>query len=304
MKTRVLFALSLALVASPAFGMTNLVVTQGEEIDLAVLYSSTDLLHGKIATELPGDKGWHPVNTDPADRLPAFTDGEGIRATGLTGLLSDFPGAGAPAKKIEYSLTEAHDISEIRIFTGNNGRDGRIFHTYTASFSSDGVSFSAPLYVQSHPSGTLNNSQNNQWRLVLSQLTDDTGFLVKNVTHLRFDFYSVDNTAGQMRDPFDGINPFTGQNDGLNTAFVSPLLLEIDVFGQLSPPKLAAGIANNNLSLVWITSQTGFVLQSTDNLESPSWNDLDPQPEIIVNGNTNSTAVPIGSSRKFYRLRQ
>jgi hypothetical protein len=304
MKTSILLASLVCLTASSAFATTNLVVTQGEEFDLAVLYSSEDLLQGLIATELPGDKGWHSVNTDPLDQLPAFTDGEGIRSTGLTGLLADFPGAGMPAKRIEYALTEAHDISEIRIFTGNNGQDGRVFHTYTISFSSDGVSFSLPLYVQSHASGTLNNSQNNQWRLVLSQLTDDAGFLAKSVTHLRFDFYSVDNTTGQMRDPFDGVNSFTGLDDGLTFAFVSPLVLEIDVFGQLSPPKLLASVAGTNLNLVWITSQTGFVLQSSDDLESPFWADLTPQPDIIVNGNTNNTAIPITVSKKFYRLRQ
>jgi hypothetical protein len=48
--------------------------------------------------------GWHSVNTNPADQLPAFTDGEGILASGLTGLLNDFPASGHPAKRIEYAL--------------------------------------------------------------------------------------------------------------------------------------------------------------------------------------------------------
>jgi hypothetical protein len=51
------------------------------------------------------------------------------------------------------------------------------------------------------------------------------------VTNLRFDFYFVDNTASEMRDPFDGVNPFTGVDDGLSAPFVSPLVWEIDVIG-------------------------------------------------------------------------
>ena len=32
-----------------------------------------------------------------------------------------------------------------------------------------------------------------------------------------------------MRDPFDGVNPFTGFDDGLSAAFVSPLVWELDL---------------------------------------------------------------------------
>jgi len=169
-------------------------------------------------------------NPDSPDGLPAFTDGLGLGASGLTGLLNDFPGAGVPAKRIQYTLPEARDIGEIRMFTGNDGKDGRVFHTYTVEFSSDsGVTWSEPIYVQSHASGTLNNAGNNNWRNVLSQLTEPEGLLAAGVTDLRFDIYSVDNTGGQMRDPFDGVNPFTSLDDGLTAAFVSPLVWEIDV---------------------------------------------------------------------------
>ncbi len=86
-----------ATAVGSASAQITLTVTQGEETDLAATYDSTDLIQGLIAVELPGDRGWHSVNTDPLDRLPAFTDGQGMRATGLTGLLNDFPGAGLPA---------------------------------------------------------------------------------------------------------------------------------------------------------------------------------------------------------------
>ncbi|GMU23621.1 MAG: hypothetical protein AMXMBFR13_36990 [Phycisphaerae bacterium] len=221
----------LAILGGAVQAAPVLTVTQGEEEDLAVLWSSSDLIQGLIATELPGDNGWHPVNEDPLDKLPALTDGAGMRSTGFTGLLNDFPTLGDPTKLIDYALPEPATIGEIRVFTGNNGRDGRVFHTYTVEFSDDnGATYSPPIYVQSHPSGTLNNVQNNQWRVVLSQLTDDSGPLAVDATNIRLYFYSVDNTGGQNRDPFDGVNPFTEVDDQLTAAFVSPLVWEIDVF--------------------------------------------------------------------------
>lgn len=62
------------------------------------------------------------------------------------------------------------------------------------------------------------------------EIFDESGVpLVIGATNLQFDFYAVDNTGGQMRDPFDGMNPFTGADDGLTAGFVSPLVYEIDV---------------------------------------------------------------------------
>ena len=95
----ILSLLCAAAVGSASAQITNM-VTQGEETDLAATYDSTDLIQGLIPVELPGDMGWHSANIDPLDQLPAFTDGAGMRATGLTGLLNDFPPAGTPAKLI------------------------------------------------------------------------------------------------------------------------------------------------------------------------------------------------------------
>ena len=61
--------------------------------DLDPMISVGDLIVGQIGVELPGDLGWHPANGDPLDKLPAFTDNGGVRATGLTGLLNDYPAA-------------------------------------------------------------------------------------------------------------------------------------------------------------------------------------------------------------------
>jgi len=309
MKTMIPFLCSLSGAAiclwqAPACAAPSLAVSQGEESALPVLYDSTDLIQGLIATELPGDKGWHPAVVNAEDKLPAFTDGAGILASGLTGLLNDFPGAGFPAKRIQYALAAPADIGEIRVFTGNNGRDGRVFHTYTVRFSSDGgQTFTEPVYVQSHPSGTLNTPQINNWRVVLSQLTDTAGPLALQATHVEFDFYSVDNTGGQMRDPFDGLNPFTGTDDGLTAAFVSPLVWEIDVLAATRPPALSAVRVGNNLALSWVGPAQGAAIQSTASLSPPDWQDLNPQPAITSDGTTNTALVLIESGQGYFRLR-
>lgn len=224
--------LAVCLLPASLSAEPRIVVTQGEEADLGATFSSIDLIQGLIPQALPGDRGWHPANTDPADQLPAFTDGAGMRATGLTGLLNDFPPAGEPTKLIRYDLPLPVDVEEVRVFTGNKDRDGRVFHTYTIAFSSDGgETFSPEIYVQSHPSGTINNTQFNQWRVVLSRVTDTSGRLATRVNSIRFHFYAADNSEGQTRDPFNGVNPYTGRDDGFNAPISSPLIWEIDVFG-------------------------------------------------------------------------
>jgi hypothetical protein len=190
-----------------------------------------------IPTVLAGDLGWHPVNTNPADQLPAFTDGIGDTGSGLTGLLNDFPAAGEPAKLIRYDLGDPHDVSEIRLFTGNFGMDGRIFSTTAIYTSTDGSDFELLGYFQSDPSGSENHSGipgGPDGATVVRVFRDDDSPLATDITHIRFDFYAVSDLSGVMRDPFDGVNSFTGINDGLAAAYVSPLVREIDVFGTLS----------------------------------------------------------------------
>lgn len=289
-----------------ARGAMVITTSQGEEFDLPVLYDTNDVIQGLIPAVLEGDLGWHPVNTDPADQLPAFTDGQGMRPTGLTGLLADFPPAGNPAKRILYSLTAPVDVSEIRVFSGNNGRDGRVFHTYTVRFSSDaGQTFTPPIYVQSHLSGTLNNAGHNQWYAALTQLTDDTTALAANVNRVQFEFYGVDNTLGEMRDPFNGLNPFTGADDGFTDPITSPLILEIDLLGQFSLPSLSANSAQGSMILSWVTGLTNaFALQSSTTLQPNSWSTLDPQPQIQADGTRYSATLPTAASPRFYRLIQ
>jgi hypothetical protein len=74
-------------------------------------------------------------------------------------------------------------------------------------------------YFESDPLGTVNSGQ---WGSTLVRISDDTNApLAAGATHLLFEFYAVDNTRGQYRDPFAGVNPFTGIDDGLTAAFVA-----------------------------------------------------------------------------------
>lgn len=216
-----------AAIAAPAQAVVSFTTQHGPDAtSLDGLIRNDDLINGLLGTELPGDLGWHPANTNPADRLPALTDGLGILASGLTGLLNDFPGSGNPTKKLQYDLAGPSDIAQINILTGNLGRDGRVFSTTVVRTSTDGgTNFGLLGYFQSDPSGTVNAGQ---WGSTFVSITADAGELA-GVTNIQFDLYAVDNTQGQMRDPFDGVNPFTGLDDGLSAPIASPLVFEIDV---------------------------------------------------------------------------
>jgi hypothetical protein len=106
-----------------------------------------------------------------------------------------------------------------------------------------------------------------------------------------------------MRDPFDGINPFTGTDDFLTAAFVSPLVWEIDVLGADSPPRLSADFVGTGLQLSWLSRATGTVVQAATQLASPDWADLVPQPVIQTDGITNTTSVVVGNNSRYFRLR-
>jgi PEP-CTERM motif len=206
-----------------------------------------DLISGKIATELPGDMGWHPAVSDPLDKLPAFTDDAGIRGTGLTGLMNDFPGDGNPAKIIRYDFSGPTDIGAIQVLTGNNGRDGRIYSTFAVYTSTDNdATYNLLGYFESDPLGSVNNANTPddvRWGSTLVKVFDNaSATLASGVTNMKFNLYAVDNTQGQYVDPFIGVNPFTGLDDlsgPPNPAQASPLVLEIDVLPVPEPASAA-----------------------------------------------------------------
>jgi hypothetical protein len=88
-------------------------------------------------------------------------------------------------------------------------------------------------YFQSDPSGTINNESTEgvipNAATLVSIFDDAAPLMLTGVTNLQIDLYAVDNTQGQMRDPFEGVNPFTGIDDGLTGPNTSPIVWEIDV---------------------------------------------------------------------------
>jgi len=230
------------------------------------LISSTDLIQGRQTTDIdvyenPMDSlgnpvlpGWHPANTDPADQLAAFTDGQGIRATGLSGLLNDANvdnPSGYAAKVVQYPFTTPVDIGKINVFTGNrNNADSRIFaSTYIEYSTNFGGTFQPLGYFRSDPSGTINDESNPnstfvpaQKSTLLSIFDDASPTMISGVTDLVINLYAVGADIDQNSpnrgihgDHFDGINQITGIDDGIRSAFVSPLVFEIDVFAPAAP---------------------------------------------------------------------
>lgn len=263
------FGLAVFFLAASGLGAVTSSTIHGAAHDsLNGLISTTDLIHGRQTVDIdvfenPTDSfgisplpGWHPVNTDPADQLAAFTDGLGIRSTGFSGLLNDnFPVAnasGKPAKIVEYPFDTPVDIGRINIFSGNRvNSDGRIFSTTYIEYSRDNGFTYQPLgFFQSDPFGTINRETNPvpplapaQGSTLVSVFDNANATMLSGVTNLIFNLYSVDNTGGQYRDPFDGLNPITGLDDGLSVAFNSPIIFELDV---LPPSAGQVGDYNGN----------------------------------------------------------
>lgn len=169
--------------------------------------------------------------------------------SGVTGLLNDFQGPtiGLAANDVNYftySFGGPKGVSDIIVTSGNFGGDGRIFLTFLAEYSTDnGANWTGfgpnSGYFQSDPSGSINvagNAQNisgdqfdpyEETQVAITR--DDRPFLAAGVTDLRFLFFNVDNTQGQNRDPYAGVNPFTGFDDGFTQPATGSLVWEIDV---------------------------------------------------------------------------
>jgi len=249
MKRLAAFTLSLFVVTAANAAVTSVTLHDAASNGLDGEVAVGDLISGMNGVELP-DNGWHPANpasmngsTDP-NGLPTFTDdvGRDGAASGLAGLLNDFPTAGEPTKRVDYALGGPTDIGAIQILSGNDGMDGRVFSTTVISTSIDnGSNYSVLGYFQSDPSGTINSGEIGS---TLVRVFDDASpVLAGGVTNVLFEFYGVDNTLGEMRDPFDGVNPFTGADDGLTAPNTSPLIWEVDVIAAIPEPSTAALLA-------------------------------------------------------------
>ena len=208
------------------------------------MIATDDLIAGMDGEQLPGDLGW--ASFIEADTLRVATDGLGSLSTRY-GLLKDAPGSGNPTKRIRYALPDPSDVHEIRVMTGHpieGSGDARAFSTFVVRYSIDGgTSYHLLGYFQSDLSGTQNAGAV-QGTLV-TVWDSQSPILLGGVTHLEFDFFAV-GSGQEMRDPYDGENPYTVDDDDLAAAVSAPYLWEIDVIGEPSPvvnqpPTAAAG---------------------------------------------------------------
>jgi uncharacterized repeat protein (TIGR03803 family) len=87
----------------------------------------------------------------------------------------------------------------------------------------------------------------------------------------------------------------TGGPSGYGSVFSVPI--------PAGPPELGISRSAANVIITWSTNITGFTLQSTTNLDSPSfWSTVSPGP-TVVNGQ-NTVTNPISGNQQFYRLSQ
>ncbi len=66
------------------------------------------------------------------------------------------------------------------------------------------------------------------------------------------------------------------------------------------PPKITAALVNGNLILSWPASDSGFNLESTDDLTTPNWTGFGGS--VTTDGITDTATIPISGTQQFYRL--
>ncbi|MFW5697943.1 MAG: hypothetical protein ACOCX1_05240, partial [Fimbriimonadaceae bacterium] len=118
-----------------------------------------DLIAGVTGTKVSGN--FQNVGGYTHALEAGLTDGIRINSDSVDGLLNDFPGSGNPALVMQYDFGTATNIGALRLHSGNDGRDGRVFHSYLLRFSTDGTTFTDDdnsIFVQSAGYGQGNTA--------------------------------------------------------------------------------------------------------------------------------------------------
>ena len=132
----------------------------------------------------------------------------------------------------------AVDLTELRVFSGNQGKDGRVFQHYDVfvtadpwpSATSDWILLMAE--VTSAPFWTSNTGE--EIGASLSRLTNPAGgALAADITGLQLAFYAVSRTDSVFHDDWDACSG--DDRDATDAAFESPLIYEVDAYFGSQP---------------------------------------------------------------------
>ena len=190
---------------------------------------------------------------------------------------------------------DGSDFTTLYSFSASSTNSSGFFTNY------DGIGPRANLILSSNVlfgtaigGGTWGNGT------VFKVKTDGTSFVT---------LHSFTATSGSPPANFDGVGPNglvlsgdilygTSQNGG---NWGGGTLFSISLTS--SPPQLSIAASGTNVVLKWPTSVTGFALQATTNLISPTaWIAVAPAP-VVVSGQYTVTNLVSGKQR-FYRLSQ
>ena len=78
--------------------------------------------------------------------------------------------------------------------------------------------------------------------------------------------------------------------------------IKLSVESEVERPQLRFELSGKNLILSWPTNSTGFVIEASDSLETPSWTRVSLAPVVI--GTNHSAKIAIAGTSKFYRLQR
>ena len=180
--------------------------------------SGSDLIQGMEAELISG--GFHSQSQGSVQNL---TNGE-FESNGFTLVLADYA---SPSLRIRYTFQEPMDLTEVRIFSGHFGDVGnRAFQSNDVYIN--GIRVESELntgnYEQLPPGGDAVS-------LVRWIPEENEDFVATQVITLDIEFWCVSSIQGGFLDRWDPCVTPLQDIDGYGSAFVAPIIKEVDVFG-------------------------------------------------------------------------
>jgi putative glycosyl hydrolase len=194
---------------------------KGESQDLLPeTVSSIDLIEGMQGIIVSG--GFHSASEGGVEKL---TNGL-FDNNGLSVVLADYL---APALRVRYEFTESVDITELRIFGGHFGLEGN------RGFQSNDIYVNGELAKKELNTGFYEQTLPRESVVSLVQWLPPEGetFCAENVKSIEIAMYCVAHIGSGFADRWGPCIDPEKDKDGLGAAYVSPIIKEIDVFGEI-----------------------------------------------------------------------